>query len=124
MVSVENKNMEQLILDRIRKVQERVPGSIGDILQYKLVRCDDENKTYYLPCLANCEYLKLLQYKTESYKKNNYEFNYGKNEYRAPCVRKLFHKIGEKIDEKHEGYDIIKYSLSDARKGKKDYTET
>lgn len=50
MVSVENKNMEQLILDRIRKVQERVPGSIGDILQYKLVRCDDENKTYYLQC--------------------------------------------------------------------------
>ena len=42
--------MEQLILDRIRKVQERVPGSIGDILQYKLVRCDDENKTYYLQC--------------------------------------------------------------------------
>ena len=42
--------MQELIQDRIRKVGERVPGSIGDLLQFRLVRCDDENKTYYLRC--------------------------------------------------------------------------
>ena len=44
-MSVAN-NMEQLLHQRMRKIQTAAPGSVGDMLQLKLVSCDEERKEY------------------------------------------------------------------------------
>ena len=44
-MSVAN-NMEQLLHQRMRKIQTAAPGSVGDMLQLKLVSCDEERNEY------------------------------------------------------------------------------
>ena len=39
-------NMEELLHQRMRKIQTAAPGSVGDMLQLKLVSCDDEKREY------------------------------------------------------------------------------
>ena len=39
-------NMEELLHQRMRKIQTAAPGSVGDMLQLELVSCDENRKEY------------------------------------------------------------------------------
>lgn len=49
-MSVANKDLEQIVRDRLALVREVVPGSIGDLMEFQLLDCDPEAGEYRLGC--------------------------------------------------------------------------
>jgi len=52
-VSEENKTvftMEQQLVDYIAKIHEKCPGSIGDMLDFRVISCNEEKDDYVLEC--------------------------------------------------------------------------
>ena len=46
----QERDLEQIVKDRIQLVHDQIPGSIGDLMKFHLISCDPDAGVYTLGC--------------------------------------------------------------------------